>query len=1253
MPNRTVSVVLTGNNASLVSSLEGSSVAATKAGTNIEQKLGGSAGKVGLAFNALAAQASGFGVPFAASIGRVGSTLEQAEGKAASFGSTIGKIGQVEATAAAIGLVAVGTEAVHLADALEQAHAREVTAIKNAGQSYGDYAAKISKTEQQMEKFGFTNAETEDSIAKLTNATHDTGKALDLQSLAANIARGRNIDLSSATDILMKVETGHVQLLGRLGINVKDANGHIISQDEAIRRLTATYQGQAAAAADTFAGKMKTLSTTAQDLGAKLGEAIVPGVEAVATALSTGVSDFEGFNRNLDGIPGKILAVTAAFPIAVFAAEKLAAVGSKILGAFEKVGTVIDRAISGAGAAGELGTAVPAAVVAPEAVAATATVGAASAGAVEVTALEASTKAATEKGIALAALGVAEDKEALATATSAAANEKLALALADASASDAEIVTAANAAATAQERLAAATAATATAAATAAGAGTEVATTNAAAEVSYAGMTEAELGAAAASGTLSAEQLAVILTTQELEAALAGVAATSDLDAVAIERLAAADIAATEAMAALTASQEAAATAAAELAAAEDAATFSLGGLLTAATGVGAGLLLGVAGGKELNRVIGGAKPNVDDLTKSLFNLAKTGQISGTASSDLGDHLQKLAGDLKTIEGSTIEKAFGLAPSAHQAVKDIGSVNDSLKQLLATSGLKVSYQAFEDLRDKLLALGVPMSTINSEFGPYFTAVENLPAPTAKAASAVFDLGAAFDALAGKTGALAKADELSTIADKFDAVKTAQDKVASDKADIAGTSQNATDANKAEADALRGLRDANQSVSDSHQKLADSYVTLQDAQDRVKTSADTLLRAQQALDQFNSPRGAQERALQLDQIQRTVATTPSQEDAKQLSLLQFQDQNANKVQSLNDAVINGQKGVRDANKAVADAQRGIADAERGIQDATQRVADAQQNVSDAVKRRQKVHDDAAAAIAGDERKIGTAMSAVVTELEKAKAAQLINNTELGNYLTLLDGVATKADPGGVLSKNLDSLVGKMQLSAVLAQHAQDIAHPKIPNIGPYDSATYARLTQEAQPSFVGPVSAGDRALLHKAGVPGFAAGGDIEADKTVLVGEKGPELIVPKSAGTVISNDKLAAAVSHPSITLAQPKTESTATSAAVVRTPAVAAAVTVPPAKVSTATGPATVVGTNFDKALSSTASSLKLFQAALVKPPTFPTVPQPTRETQAPSVTTTFANTYHINAQGNPTRAELEYINREANWQLTRSGRR
>jgi phage-related minor tail protein len=51
----------------------------------------------------------------------------------------------------------------------------------------------------------------------------------------------------------------------------------------------------------------------------------------------------------------------------------------------------------------------------------------------------------------------------------------------------------------------------------------------------------------------------------------------------------------------------------------------------------------------------------------------------------------------------------------------------------------------------------------------------------------------------------------------------------------------------------------------------------------------------------------------------------------------------------------------------------------------------------------------------------------------------------------------------------------------------------------------------------------QATLGFFGLPGLAEGGPAKAGQPYIVGEKGPELFVPKSAGTVVPNNKLAMA----------------------------------------------------------------------------------------------------------------------------------
>jgi hypothetical protein len=181
---------------------------------------------------------------------------------------------------------------VEAADKWEGAHARLETAVKNSGGTWDQWSGSVGSAESKAEKLGFTNTNVEESLARLVPVTNSQKQATTDLSLAEDIARGRHIDLEAATQLLVKVQTGHVSLLGRLGINTKDATGATISQQEAITRLSEYYGGNASRYADTFAGKMKVIGAEAEDTAKNIGMFLIPIIEDLGSALSDGVSFF-------------------------------------------------------------------------------------------------------------------------------------------------------------------------------------------------------------------------------------------------------------------------------------------------------------------------------------------------------------------------------------------------------------------------------------------------------------------------------------------------------------------------------------------------------------------------------------------------------------------------------------------------------------------------------------------------------------------------------------------------------------------------------------------------------------------------------------------------------------------------------------------------------------------------------------------------------------------------------------------------
>jgi len=256
--------------------------------------------------------------------------LEKAQQKLAKFGDQSTGAGDklkqglmVGATAAIGAAVAIGGASLEMADKFEASHARLTTAIANTGGSWDVYKGRVDDVDRQLENLGFTNADTESALAKLVGATHDTGKAIGLMGLAADVARGRNVDLGTATDYLVKAETGHVGSLGRLGVNLKDNTGKTVDAATALQRLSDLYKGDAAHYAETFSGKLAVLKAKGEDLGKAIGLDLIPVIETMASDGLAVVRFLEGANAATGGFLGRLALFGGVGLLAIGAISKI------------------------------------------------------------------------------------------------------------------------------------------------------------------------------------------------------------------------------------------------------------------------------------------------------------------------------------------------------------------------------------------------------------------------------------------------------------------------------------------------------------------------------------------------------------------------------------------------------------------------------------------------------------------------------------------------------------------------------------------------------------------------------------------------------------------------------------------------------------------------------------------------------------------------------------------------------------------
>ena len=259
--------------------------------------------------------------------------------------SSIGKGATLAIGAVAVG---IGAFAVNMGNQFEEAQAQMDNAFKNAGANADNYKGQIASVNNQMTNYGYTNAQTEGALGRLITVTGNVKGSLGDMGLAADIAKNRHIDLNSAVDLMAKTMAGNITAAKRMGIEIPPEILKIKDPAEKARDIMAIleghFKGSAAAAADTFSGRMDKMKAQASNLGEQLGTKLIPILEGLMTWISKVVTWFEKHQEAAKAL-GIILGVLAGALIAVGVAAFIAenamtlgiglAIGLLILGIYE------------------------------------------------------------------------------------------------------------------------------------------------------------------------------------------------------------------------------------------------------------------------------------------------------------------------------------------------------------------------------------------------------------------------------------------------------------------------------------------------------------------------------------------------------------------------------------------------------------------------------------------------------------------------------------------------------------------------------------------------------------------------------------------------------------------------------------------------------------------------------------------------------------------------------------------------------
>ena len=188
----------------------------------------------------------------------------------------------------------------------------------------------IDKTARAV---GVADDELRPALQNLIIAGQSAAEAQDTLGVALDIAAAKGLDVETVTKALAKAYQGNVAGLAKLGIQVRDADGDLVSFEEALDNAAETMGGSAATAAATLEGRMKRAKIAIDEAKESLGgwlnlrfaEAIA-GIEFLDASMAGATKGNELFAIGIQGMRGALKKadddVNALAGALIFAADK-------------------------------------------------------------------------------------------------------------------------------------------------------------------------------------------------------------------------------------------------------------------------------------------------------------------------------------------------------------------------------------------------------------------------------------------------------------------------------------------------------------------------------------------------------------------------------------------------------------------------------------------------------------------------------------------------------------------------------------------------------------------------------------------------------------------------------------------------------------------------------------------------------------------------------------------------------------------
>jgi len=220
------------------------------------------------------------------------------------LGDTFKKVGKFAAVGLAAGVAVAGKFMYDAAKAAAEDEASQAKLAETLKSSAGATDAQVASVEKwisaQGRSLGVTDDELRPALQRLTEATGDVGEAQKLASLAMDVSAGTGKSLKSVSEALMKAQNGQVSGLSRLGIETKKANGETLTFDQAVRKMSDTFKGQAAVQANTLSGRMGRLKLMFDEAQESIGAKLLPVLtDLAAWFMDEGLPAIKAFAADL------------------------------------------------------------------------------------------------------------------------------------------------------------------------------------------------------------------------------------------------------------------------------------------------------------------------------------------------------------------------------------------------------------------------------------------------------------------------------------------------------------------------------------------------------------------------------------------------------------------------------------------------------------------------------------------------------------------------------------------------------------------------------------------------------------------------------------------------------------------------------------------------------------------------------------------------------------------------------------------